>query len=245
MPIDDKIRDEKVQCNINREAAKISALSSGKIDKHEYLTGEEILLSDQRWVIEQAKFTYSPLDKAFEKQIKTIKDQGRKQIDAITNQNKRLAALTNKDDHKDNYKEIFEDLVKERFDEIKELTAETNHNDFIYYFKGNTARKRFHDFNNGIELFRKKQSGEMKLHQAEKLQNVFKSNLNEITRGTNKSEEQKSALENIKLLYESREVVIKLFSDYSSIISEAKYKTTHGKRIPSKSTCVARVDCVA
>ena len=48
-------------------------------------------------MIEQTKFTYSPLSKAFEKQIKTIKDQGRKQIDAITNQNKRLAALTNKD----------------------------------------------------------------------------------------------------------------------------------------------------
>ena len=39
--IDDQIRDEKLQCNANREAAKISALSSNKIDKYEYLTGEE------------------------------------------------------------------------------------------------------------------------------------------------------------------------------------------------------------
>ena len=67
MTIDDKIRDEKLQYNINREAAKISALSSGKIDKYEYLTGEEILPSDQSRIIEQAKFTYSPLGKAFEK----------------------------------------------------------------------------------------------------------------------------------------------------------------------------------
>ena len=59
MTIDDKIRDEKLQYDINREAAKISALSSGKIDKYEYLTGEEILPSDQRRVIEQAKLTYS------------------------------------------------------------------------------------------------------------------------------------------------------------------------------------------
>ena len=65
--IDDKIRDEKLQYDINREAAKISALSSGKIDKYEYLTGEEILPSDQRRVIEQAKFTYSPSVKALEK----------------------------------------------------------------------------------------------------------------------------------------------------------------------------------
>ena len=76
MTIDDKIRDEKLQCYINREAAKISALSSGKIDKYEYLTGEEILPPDQSRVIEQAKFTYSPLGKALEKQTKTIEDQG-------------------------------------------------------------------------------------------------------------------------------------------------------------------------
>ena len=65
--IDDKIRDEKLQYDSNREAAKISALSSGKIDKYEYLTGEEILPSDQRRAIEQAKFTYSPPVKALEK----------------------------------------------------------------------------------------------------------------------------------------------------------------------------------
>ena len=58
MTIDDKIRDEKLQYNINREAAKKSALPSGKIDKYEYITGEEILPSDQRRVIEQAKFAY-------------------------------------------------------------------------------------------------------------------------------------------------------------------------------------------
>ena len=68
MTIDYKIRDEKPQYNIKKEAAKISALSSGKIDKYEYLTGEEILPSNQRQIIERAKFAYSPLGKAFEKQ---------------------------------------------------------------------------------------------------------------------------------------------------------------------------------
>ena len=61
MTIDDKIRDEKLQYNINREAAKISALSFGKRDKYEYLTVEEILPSHQRQIIEQAKFAYSPI----------------------------------------------------------------------------------------------------------------------------------------------------------------------------------------
>ena len=129
---------------------------------------------------------------------------------AITNHNERLVALTIKEHHKDNYKKIFEKLVKEKFDEIKELT----HDDLTYYFKGNTARKIFGDFNNDIERFRKIRSAEMKLEET-------KSNLKEISGGRYKSEEQKLALENIKLLYESREAVIKLFNDYSSIVSEA------------------------
>ena len=83
MTIDDQIRDKKLQYDINREAAKISALSSGKIHKYEYLTGEDILPSNQQQIIEQAKFTYSPLGKAFEKQIKTIEDQREKRIKAL------------------------------------------------------------------------------------------------------------------------------------------------------------------
>ena len=83
MTIDEKIRDEKLQYNINREAAKISALSSNKIHKYEYLTGEEILPLNKQQIIGQAKFTYSPLGKAFEQQIKTIEDQGKKQVDVL------------------------------------------------------------------------------------------------------------------------------------------------------------------
>ena len=69
MTINDQNRDEKLQQDINREAAKISALSSNKFNKYKYLTGEEILPSNQKQMIEQVKFAYSPLGKAFEKQI--------------------------------------------------------------------------------------------------------------------------------------------------------------------------------
>ena len=58
MAVDDNIRVEKLQYNSNKEAAKISALSSGKIDKHEYLKGDKILPSNQRQIIQQAKFAY-------------------------------------------------------------------------------------------------------------------------------------------------------------------------------------------
>ena len=67
MTIGDQVKDEKQQYDNNIKFAKISALSSGTINKYEYLTGEGILLSNQNQIIEQAKFTYSPLEKTFEK----------------------------------------------------------------------------------------------------------------------------------------------------------------------------------
>ena len=90
MTIEDQIKDENLQYDINREAAKISALSSVKLDKYEYLTGEEILPSNQQQIIEQAKFTYSPLGKAFEKQTKNIENKEEKQIKAIQDNRKQL-----------------------------------------------------------------------------------------------------------------------------------------------------------
>ena len=74
MTIDDKIRDEKIQYDINTQNIKISALQSKNIFKYEYLTGKEILPPDQSRVIEQAKFTFSPLRKALEKQTKKTED---------------------------------------------------------------------------------------------------------------------------------------------------------------------------
>ena len=73
MTIEDQIKDEKLHYDINREAAKISALSSGKLDKYEYLTGEEILPSNQQQIIQQAIINYSPLGKAIEKKKKLLK----------------------------------------------------------------------------------------------------------------------------------------------------------------------------
>ena len=68
MTNDDEIRDETLQYDIIREVAEISALSSGKIGKYEYITGEEILHCSRRKILEYAKFAYSPLGKDLEKQ---------------------------------------------------------------------------------------------------------------------------------------------------------------------------------
>ena len=98
MTIDNRIKDEILQYDIYREAAKISALSSGKIDKYEYLIGEEISPLNQQQIIQQAKFNYFPLGNALEKQTKIIEDQGKKQVKAI--QDKQIVNI-NKDDYKD------------------------------------------------------------------------------------------------------------------------------------------------
>ena len=74
MTINEQIGDEKLQYDVNRKAAEVSDLSSGKIDKYKYLTGEEILPYNQKQIIEQTKFTHCPLGKLFEKQIKWFED---------------------------------------------------------------------------------------------------------------------------------------------------------------------------
>ena len=117
--------------NINREAAKTSALSSGKLHKYEYLTGEDILPSNEPQIIEQTKFTYSPLEKAFDKQIKTIEDQEKKQIDALNTLNtlksdNKTTIEKNIYDPKDTpfisrQKEIFDKLIDERLEKITDL----------------------------------------------------------------------------------------------------------------------------
>ena len=133
MTINDQIRDEKLQYDINREAAKISALSSGKIHKYEYLTGEDILPSNQQQIIEQTKFTYSPLGKAFEKK-KTIEGKCQKQIDALENLKDQNKQLVN-DEEKlllSKERETFTNIYNKRLDKIEELTKKIDGNNLMF-----------------------------------------------------------------------------------------------------------------
>ena len=129
MTIEDQIKDEKLQYYINREAAKISALSSGKIDKDEYLTGEDILPSIQQQIIEQAKFTYSPSGKAFQKQTKAIEDQGKKQVDALAvlkpKETKSIKAEPNE----------YGDYFLNGLAKIREFSEPIDFNNLIYHFQ--------------------------------------------------------------------------------------------------------------
>ena len=160
MTVNDQIRDEKLQYDINRDAAKISALSSGKINKYQYLTGKDILPSNQQQIIEEARFTYSPLGKAFEKQIKTIEDQGQKQIKAI--QDQRQVKRIKKYDHDaedtpfiSKQKEEFNELVDERLEKITDLDKKVNIDDLIYSYKGTIADVKFDEFDNALDIIDK------------------------------------------------------------------------------------------
>ena len=140
MTINDQIRDEKLQYDINREAAKISALSSGKIHKYEYLTGEDILPSNQQQIIEQTKFTYFPLEKAFEKQIKTIEDQDKKQVDSLENLKPKEETKPNEDksDNKSKATTIFDKLINERKNIMSELYNSGDYNNLKFEYVGPT-----------------------------------------------------------------------------------------------------------
>ena len=134
MTINDQIKDEKLQYDINREAAKISALSSDKIHKYEYLTSEDILPSNQQQIKEQVKFTYSPLVKTFEKRIKAIEDQGKRQVDALENLKDTNEQVVNtNDDYEDKLlhskeQEVYRKIYTKRLNKIEELIKKIDDN---------------------------------------------------------------------------------------------------------------------
>ena len=204
MTIEDQIKDEKLQYNINRGAAKISALSSGKFDKYEYLTGEEILPSNQQQIIQQAKFTYSPLGKAFEKQIKTITDQGEKQVKAIQDKQ-----IVNKDDYKDDYKdklllskerEIFKDIFNKRLDKIEEMNNEIDYDDLDYVVLSSDMEYKFSIEKDPISLLNAIKKGEMSLEEAKNRQKDYLKYLNIIQKGNKNPRQKKEPYQILKII---------------------------------------------
>ena len=224
MTIYEKIRDEKLQYDINREEAKISALSSNEIRKYEYLTGEDILPSNQQ-IIEQAKFTYSPLEKVFEKQIETIKDQGKKQVDALntlkSDNNKKLEIKNENIIPKSAYAS---DEAEEETNKIKEIEKIIEREKLVY-----EASEYTYDCRNfriirtfGRDIY----NGEITLEVADEDQSKLVDgieNFNNKTRpqNANKKQEKEIVLENLYKFYDARE---KVLNGFKSKIFLIKYK---------------------
>ena len=213
MTIEDQIKDEKLQHDINREAAKISALSSGKLDKYEYYTGEEILQSNQQQIIQQAKSTYSPLGKALEKQIKTIKDQGKEQVKAIQD-NKQLVSI-NKDDYKDKLllskeREIFKNISNKELNKIEEMNNKIDCDDVIL---SKDMEYNFSTQKVPISLLKAMKDGEISQEEARDRQKNYLQYLNIIRKGY-KNSIQKKTLSNIENHFNARESIIKFIENY-------------------------------
>ena len=211
MTINDQIKDEKLKYDINREAAKISALSSHKFHKYEYLTREDILPSNQQQVIEQAKFTYSPLEKAFEKQIKTIEDQRKKQGDAL-NTLKSNSQSTIEDAIPKNA--LINDEAKKELDEIKEIEKNVDtekiiyeKNEYTYSFKNFQTIKTF-----GRDIY----EGEITIkeaneYQADLLVEIMNFRKNTKPRSPEKKQEKEIVLQNLYNFFEGREKILDVF----------------------------------
>ena len=215
MTINDQIRDQKLQFDINREVAEISALSSGKINKYEYLTGEDILPSNQQQIIEQAKFTYSSLGKAFEKQIKTIEDQGQKQIDALESLKlkEQTKPMENKSNNQSKAKVVFNDFINKRKEILSELYDSVGYNNLKFEFVGPTKDVSFYEYRDSKELFNAIKNSQIKFSEAKNKQNEFLNKLNEV-KISKKPTEQKEVINNLNKFYSSREEVLNLFRDY-------------------------------
>ena len=234
MTIDEKIIDEKLPHDINREAAKISPLSSNKIHKYEYLTGEEILLLSNQQIIEQARLTYSPLGKAFEKQIETIQDQEKKQVYALNtlkSDNKKLT-IEDKSNNHSKVTTIFNDLINKRKEIVSELYDGVDYNNLKFEYVGSTKDVSFYEYRDSKERFNVIKNSQIKFSEARNKQKEFLIKINEVKIGK-KTTEQKEVIKNLS--YNSREEVINLFRDFTEMLSDANYSAkqneTEGTRL--------------
>ena len=196
MTIEDQIKDAKLQYDINRKAAKILALSSGKIDKYDYLTGEKILPTNRQQTIKQAKCTYSLLVKAFEKQTKTIKGQREKQIKAIQDNKEQSVNINNDDDYKNKLllsreREIFKNIYNKRLDKIEELSKKIDYNNLKYTVIGSGEEFEFDRSEDHVLFLNDIKKCKISLEEAKNLQQDYEKYLKEIRKG-NKSTEQKN-----------------------------------------------------
>ena len=198
MTTNDQIRDEKLQYDINRKAAEISALSSGKIHKYEYLTGEDILPSNQQQIIEQAGFTYCPLGKAFEKQIKTIEDQDKKQVDALENlkPKEETKPIEDKSNDKSRSAIMFNALSNKRKELMSELYDSADYDNLKFEYIGPTNDVSFYKYKDSKEVFNMIKNSQIKFSEEKNKQNEFLNKLRNIYVGK-KTLKQKEVINNL------------------------------------------------
>ena len=131
------------------------------------------MLSNQKQIIEQAKFTYSPLGKAFKEQIKTTKDQGEKQVDALKTLKPIKSSKSDDNEKLLKYKEIFDKLSSERIGEICNIAKQIDFNNLTYYFK-NYLTINFVGFRGPMYTYNNIKNGNTSIEKIEEDQEYFK-----------------------------------------------------------------------
>ena len=200
------------------------ALSSGKIQKYEYLTDKDILPSNQQQIIEQASFTYSLLGKAFQKQIKTTEDQGLKQVDAL--QKLKPKEETQPSEDKSNNKSkatiIFNGLINKRKTIMSELHDSVDYDNLKFEYIGPTNHVSFYEYMNSKELFNAIKSNPIKFIEVNNKQNEFLNKPSNI-KISKKTPERKEVINNLERFYNSSNKVFNFFKDYIEMLSDANY----------------------
>ena len=174
--------------------------------------------SNQQQIITQAKFTYFPLGKAFEKQAKTIEDQGEKHIKSMQDKRPIKAIEKFTSDINDSSivlreKEIYNELTEESFEKINNVDKNVDTNKLVFKYKGNTPDEDFSTFDNALELINKIRDGEISLNKAEDEQTKLRSGMREIKKVKKKHllKESREARTNIENLYDARKAFIDFF----------------------------------
>ena len=184
--------------------------------------------SNQQQINEQAKFTYSSLGKAFEKQTKTIEDQGKKQIKEI--QDKSLEKIKKYSDYDNDYKkelllskerEIFRDIYNDRLEQLQLARDNVDYNNLNYEVITSGDKYEFDGLKDPLVFLKEIKEGRTSIQEAKNIQKEFDKQLNFKRRG-NKNQEQRHVLNNINNLYNARDMAIKFIEDYGSMILEAK-----------------------
>ena len=141
-----------------------------------------MLSSNQQQIIEQAEFTYSPLEKAFDKQIKIIGDQGKRQVEALENlkpkeQTKAITQKSDDDDESLRQKETYNKLFDKKFNETQEISNEIDYKNLIYNFTTKTCGSiNFIKIKGSFGLFKKIRDGDISLKQQKWIKKNLKEN---------------------------------------------------------------------
>ena len=172
------------------------------------------------------------MEKSFEKQIKTLEDQGKKQVDALESlkTKEQTKPITYDDESLEQKEEGYNKLFDKKLDEIQELSREIDYKNLNYNFTTKASGSiNFIKFKGPFSLFRKIRDGDISLEIAQEDQEKFKKEFSQIKSGNpkQKSEMQLYTIRNIKNLYDSRQKNIDLFNNYSKIKSESIYRSKY------------------